>query len=354
METDLTPCMAIRAPLGDACMAMGTNGTWKGLVLLGDAVHGHLLGHTERESQGWTYNPTWTKRFPPSPALPLLQSFNQQDHSCPPSPPAVKDPPPCRRVQHLPAVPYGRGEAGQVRLHWGRVGPASPNPMSGFFECWHPPPHQSTPLCQSPDAVPPPPLPPSETFPWSNAGCRASPPPSLPPIRAITADDLIPANFMPSDASVGEKQKLPACDECRGCTTNLTLLVRARGEGERVSLGGRREDLTFQASPSYPLAAAAAATTGVVAPHPMWPLACGQLSATPSHLHSLLTPPPPLPPPSRLQISSGSKFIFGREFVDEGGASPNWLFLAPTTRTATGKAIVKVGGRGEREGGSDG
>lgn len=49
-----------------------------------------------------------------------------------------------------------------------------------------------------------------------------------------------------------------------------------------------------------------------------------------------------------LQIKSGSKRIFGREFVDEGGASSNWLFVAPTARSPSGKAIVKVWGLGDR------
>ena len=46
-----------------------------------------------------------------------------------------------------------------------------------------------------------------------------------PPLRVVTADDLVPQNFMPLDNSVEHKQKLPACDECYGCTTNLTVLV---------------------------------------------------------------------------------------------------------------------------------
>eukprot|EP00195_Chlamydomonas_chlamydogama_P015552 CAMPEP_0202899652 /NCGR_PEP_ID=MMETSP1392-20130828/7827_1 /ASSEMBLY_ACC=CAM_ASM_000868 /TAXON_ID=225041 /ORGANISM="Chlamydomonas chlamydogama, Strain SAG 11-48b" /LENGTH=462 /DNA_ID=CAMNT_0049585895 /DNA_START=182 /DNA_END=1570 /DNA_ORIENTATION=- len=84
-----------------------------------------------------------------------------------------------------------------------------------------------------------------------------------PPKKAIAAEDLMPDHFMPQDVS--EKQKKPVCEECRGCTHQLTVLV-----------------------------------------------------------------------------SSGKKRIFGREFNDEGGASPNWLFLAPTSRTHSGKAIVKV------------
>ena len=120
METDLTPCMAIRAPLGDACMAMGTNGTWKGLVLLGDAAHGHLLGHSERESQRLDFQSDLDNAVPSLPGnapSPIFQSINRASAPPPYLPPAVEGPPPCRRVQHLPTVPNGRGEAGQVRLH---------------------------------------------------------------------------------------------------------------------------------------------------------------------------------------------------------------------------------------------
>lgn len=53
--------------------------------------------------------------------------------------------------------------------------------------------------------------------------------------RAITAEDLIAENFRPSDAFVEAKQKYPACEECWGCTTNLTLLVGV-GRGVRVLL----------------------------------------------------------------------------------------------------------------------
>lgn len=48
-----------------------------------------------------------------------------------------------------------------------------------------------------------------------------------PPPRAISLDDLVPENFMPSD--VTKKQQLPDCEECTGCTTNLTVLVRQAG-----------------------------------------------------------------------------------------------------------------------------
>jgi len=83
------------------------------------------------------------------------------------------------------------------------------------------------------------------------------------PDRPVALDELVGGNFQPDDVST--KQDKPACEECHGCTTNLTTLVK-----------------------------------------------------------------------------SGFKDIFGRKFVDEGGASPNWLFLAPTSRTHSGRAIVKV------------
>ena len=56
--------------------------------------------------------------------------------------------------------------------------------------------------------------------------------------------------------------------------------------------------------------------------------------------------PTPVTDTPLLQIKSGGKRIFGREFVDEGGASSNWLFVAPTSRSPSGKAIVKVWGLG--------
>lgn len=43
-----------------------------------------------------------------------------------------------------------------------------------------------------------------------------------------------------------------------------------------------------------------------------------------------------------VQISNGKKHLFNRTFSDEAGASPNWLFVAPTNRTKNKKAIVKV------------
>jgi len=79
----------------------------------------------------------------------------------------------------------------------------------------------------------------------------------------IRTEDLKEEHFKPSDEL--EKQTKPICEECRGCTDQLTVLV-----------------------------------------------------------------------------SSGKKQIFNRSFADEGGASPNWLFVAPTNRTRSKKAIVKV------------
>lgn len=45
--------------------------------------------------------------------------------------------------------------------------------------------------------------------------------------------DLVPENFMPTDAHV--KQKKPLCHHCRGCTTTLRVLVRSsRGRAGRA------------------------------------------------------------------------------------------------------------------------
>eukprot|EP00798_Chlamydomonas_sp_ICE-L_P020356 gene20356-27121_t len=82
------------------------------------------------------------------------------------------------------------------------------------------------------------------------------------PKKVISMADLVPENFQP--AKVHEKQKKPSCDECRGCTHQLDLLVR-----------------------------------------------------------------------------SGKKHIFGRNFVAEGGASSNWLFVSQSNRTRSGRAIGK-------------
>ena len=49
------------------------------------------------------------------------------------------------------------------------------------------------------------------------------------------------------------------------------------------------------------------------------------------------------PAPAPLQQAHGKKFLFGREFEDEAGASPNWLFVAPTELTESKRAVVKVG-----------
>jgi hypothetical protein len=63
-------------------------------------------------------------------------------------------------------------------------------------------------------------------------------------------------------------------------------------------------------------------------------------------------------PCSRAQVSSGSKKLHiggaDREFVDEGGASPNWLFVAPTELTHSKRAIVKVCARCVRLRGTEG
>lgn len=66
-----------------------------------------------------------------------------------------------------------------------------------------------------------------------------------PPDTPVSPEYLKPLDFEPHD--VHGRQKLPACKECRGCSTNLTVLMK-----------------------------------------------------------------------------HGTKFIFGREFNDEAGASPNW------------------------------
>lgn len=42
------------------------------------------------------------------------------------------------------------------------------------------------------------------------------------------------------------------------------------------------------------------------------------------------------------QVSHGQKKLFGSWFRDEAGASPSWLFVAPTDKTRKRKAIVKV------------
>lgn len=47
-------------------------------------------------------------------------------------------------------------------------------------------------------------------------------------------------------------------------------------------------------------------------------------------------------PPRPLQGTSGQKKLFNTWFRDEVGASPSWLFVAPTDKTPNGKAIVKV------------
>lgn len=48
------------------------------------------------------------------------------------------------------------------------------------------------------------------------------------------------------------------------------------------------------------------------------------------------------PPRYFLQGSSGQKKLFNTWFRDEVGASPSWLFVAPTDKTPNRKAIVKV------------
>ena len=62
-----TPCMAIGAPLANACMAMGTNGTWKGLVPLGDAAHmaTYLATLNERAKAGLTIRLGQSGSLPP-------------------------------------------------------------------------------------------------------------------------------------------------------------------------------------------------------------------------------------------------------------------------------------------------
>ena len=43
-----------------------------------------------------------------------------------------------------------------------------------------------------------------------------------------------------------------------------------------------------------------------------------------------------------MQVSAGQKKLFGSWFKDEAGASPSWLFVAPTDKTRNKKAIVKI------------
>ncbi len=43
-----------------------------------------------------------------------------------------------------------------------------------------------------------------------------------------------------------------------------------------------------------------------------------------------------------VQTSVGQKKLFGTWFKDEQGASPSWLFVAPTDKIPNKKAIVKV------------
>lgn len=81
-----------------------------------------------------------------------------------------------------------------------------------------------------------------------------------PPVKL---EDIKAENFQPKNVTA--KQLLPLCHECRGCTTNLQVLV-----------------------------------------------------------------------------SAGQKKLFGSWFKDEAGASPSWLFVAPTDKTRNKKAIVKV------------
>ena len=224
------------------------------------------------------------------------------------SPPSFRAPHPTPPIRVLPSVK-------RWLLH---PSPSPPTPSEYSPQsnagCCIPtpphPPHQNTPLGQTLAAasLPPPHQSHHSSPPHPSVELRMPFPP-LPPIRAITADDLIPANFMPSDASVGEKQKLPACDECRGCTTNLTLLVRARGGG--VSLGRWTSPHVSRLTQLPPPAiVAAAAAARVIIPHPVWPLVRGQIFAPPAlqlDAHtSFSSPPPPLPHTPRVQAALSS------------------------------------------------
>ncbi len=47
------------------------------------------------------------------------------------------------------------------------------------------------------------------------------------PDHTIEPEDLEARNFMPTDDDVKRKQEMPDCEECSGCTTELTVLVKS-------------------------------------------------------------------------------------------------------------------------------
>eukprot|EP00955_Chlamydomonas_euryale_P058016 356952-Chlamydomonas_euryale.AAC.2 len=69
----------------------------------------------------------------------------------------------------------------------------------------------------------------------------------FPCARPVALDELVGGNFQPDDVST--KQDKPACEECHGCTTNLTTLVKSGFKdifGRKVRLGASRTSFWAQ------------------------------------------------------------------------------------------------------------